>query len=94
MVWEHGKTDLNLWGTSIIGLAVQCPDGKYFGSIRVPCDAYDRGSIETLQLHPDYIHQGLLVWKEAKLKIKSIESRPKLSKTRVTHPSVKLSKTP
>ena len=28
--------DLSLWGTSIIGLAVQCPDGKYFGSIRVP----------------------------------------------------------
>jgi hypothetical protein len=25
---------LSLWGTSIIGLAVQCPDGKYFGSIR------------------------------------------------------------
>jgi hypothetical protein len=33
---------LNLWGTSIIGLAVQCPDGKYFGSIRVPRDVYDR----------------------------------------------------
>jgi hypothetical protein len=33
--------DLSLWGTSIIGLAVQCPDGKYFGSIRAPgpvCD--------------------------------------------------------
>jgi hypothetical protein len=27
---------LFLWGTSIIGLAVQCPDGKYFGSIRAP----------------------------------------------------------
>ena len=24
--------ELSLWGTSIIGLAVQCPDGKYFGS--------------------------------------------------------------
>lgn len=28
--------DLSLWGTSIIGLAVQCPEGRYFGSIRVP----------------------------------------------------------
>ena len=26
--------DLNLWGTSIIGLTVQYPDGIYFGSIR------------------------------------------------------------
>jgi hypothetical protein len=33
--------DLSLWGTSIIGLAVQCPDGKYFGSIRVPRNVYD-----------------------------------------------------
>ena len=29
------------WGTSIIGLAVQCPDGKYFGSIRAPRNVYD-----------------------------------------------------
>jgi hypothetical protein len=28
--------DLSLWATSIIGLAVQCPEGKYFGLIRVP----------------------------------------------------------
>jgi hypothetical protein len=34
--------DLSLWGTSIIGLAVQCPDGKYFGSIRTPRNVYDR----------------------------------------------------
>ena len=34
--------DLSLWGTSIIGLAVQCPDGKYFGSLRVPRNVYDR----------------------------------------------------
>jgi hypothetical protein len=33
--------DLSLWGTSIIGLAVQCPDGKYFGSIRAPSNVYD-----------------------------------------------------
>jgi len=29
-------------GTSIIGLAVQCPDGRYFGSIRVSRGVYDR----------------------------------------------------
>jgi hypothetical protein len=34
--------DLSLWGTTIIGLAVQCPDGSYFGSIRVQRDVYDR----------------------------------------------------
>ena len=28
---------------------------------------------ETLQLHPDYIRQGLMVWKEAKLKTLSVE---------------------
>jgi len=33
--------DLSLWGTSIIGLAVQCPDEKYFASIRVPRNVYD-----------------------------------------------------
>jgi hypothetical protein len=25
---------LNLWRTSIINLVVECPEGKYFGSIR------------------------------------------------------------
>ena len=34
--------DLSLWGTSIIGLAVQCSDGRYFGSIRVSRNVYDR----------------------------------------------------
>jgi hypothetical protein len=34
--------DLSLWGTSIIGLAVQCPEGKYFGSIRLPRNVYDQ----------------------------------------------------
>ena len=29
-------------GTSIIGLAVQCPYGRYFGSIRVSRGVYDR----------------------------------------------------
>jgi len=33
--------DLSLWGTSIIGLAVQCPGGRYFGSIRTPASVYD-----------------------------------------------------
>jgi hypothetical protein len=32
--------DLSLWATSIIGLAVQCPEGKYFGLIRVPTNVY------------------------------------------------------
>jgi len=34
--------DLSLWGTSIIGLAVRCPDGRYFGSIRASRPVYDR----------------------------------------------------
>jgi len=34
--------DLSFWGTSIIGLAIQFPNGKYFGSIRVSRDIYDR----------------------------------------------------
>ena len=42
--------DLSLWGTSIIGLAVQCPDGKYFGSIRVPSNVYDH-VLEFLKQH-------------------------------------------
>jgi hypothetical protein len=33
--------DLSLWGTTIIGFAAQCPDGKYFGSIRAPGPVYD-----------------------------------------------------
>jgi hypothetical protein len=32
--------DLSLWGTSIIGLAVQCPEGRYFGSIRASQPVY------------------------------------------------------
>ena len=32
---------LSLWGTSIIGLAVECSDGRYFGSIRVSGPVYD-----------------------------------------------------
>ena len=52
---------------------------------------------DTLQLHPDYIRQGLLSWKKAKRKERSIEGhradRTKLVKTRVAHTSVRLSKT-
>jgi hypothetical protein len=32
---------LNLWGTSIINLVVECPDGKYFGSLRAPEPVYE-----------------------------------------------------
>jgi hypothetical protein len=35
---------LSLWGTSINGLAVQCQDGKYFGSIRAPAQVYEEPS--------------------------------------------------
>jgi hypothetical protein len=33
--------DFSEWGTTTIGLAVQRPDGKYFGSIRAPEPVYD-----------------------------------------------------
>ena len=40
---------------------------------------------QTLGLHPDYTRQALLVWKEAKLKLSSVEGhrvgRPKLART-------------
>ena len=52
---------------------------------------------ETLQLHPDYIRQGLMLWKEAKLKTSSADDqragRPKLARSRAKHRSVRLSKT-
>jgi hypothetical protein len=52
---------------------------------------------ETLGLHPDHIRKGLLVWKEARLKTLSLQGHPpgraKLSKSRVTRDSVRLSKT-
>jgi len=34
--------DLSFWGTTIIGLAIQCPDGKCFGSLRTTEKVYDR----------------------------------------------------
>jgi hypothetical protein len=33
--------DLSLWGTSIINLIVECPGGRYFGSIRASDPVYD-----------------------------------------------------
>src|SRR5215813_4509018 len=46
---------------------------------------------ETLRLHPEHIRKGLMVWKQAKLKLSSVEGQcavpPKLSKSRVKHPS-------
>jgi hypothetical protein len=52
---------------------------------------------ETLQLHPDYIRQGLLRWKEAKLNSRDVQphpaSRAKLARTRTAHTSVRFSKT-
>jgi hypothetical protein len=51
---------------------------------------------ETLQLHPDYIRQGLMVWKEAKLKTLSVEDhhqgRRQLAGTRIRHHPVRLFK--
>jgi hypothetical protein len=50
---------------------------------------------EILKLHPDYIRQGLMLWKEAKLKTQSAEGQgyTKLAKGRVKHTSVRFSKT-
>ena len=49
---------------------------------------------ETLGLNPDHIRKALMVWKEAKLKLRSVDvhraRRPKLA---IKHPSIKLSKT-
>ena len=48
---------------------------------------------ETLRLHPDYIRQGLMSWKEARRKEHSIQrlrsGRKKLVKTRVAHTSLR-----
>ena len=52
---------------------------------------------ETLGLHPDYVRQGLLSWKEAKLKELSRQGhradRKTLVKTRVARTSLRFSKT-
>jgi hypothetical protein len=39
---DGALVNLSQWGTSIIGLAGECPDGKYFGSIRAPANVYDQ----------------------------------------------------
>ena len=52
---------------------------------------------ETLELHPDYIRQGLMSWKKAKLREHFLqgrrEGRKKLVKTRVAHTSLRFSRT-
>ena len=52
---------------------------------------------DTLQLHPDYIRQGLMGWKEAKLKTLTVEDhhqgRRPLESTRIRHHPVRLAKT-
>src|SRR5207253_11419367 len=52
---------------------------------------------KVLELHPDYIRQKLLCWKEARLKGRSIQthngSRAKLVRTRVVHTSIRRRKT-
>src|SRR5262245_34549584 len=51
---------------------------------------------DTLGFHPDHIRKGLMAWKDAKLKLGSIDpdsaGRPKLARNRVKHPSIRLSK--
>ena len=52
---------------------------------------------ETLRLHPDYIRQGLMSWKKAKLREHFLqgrrEGRKKLVKPRVAHTSLRFSRT-
>jgi hypothetical protein len=52
---------------------------------------------QILELHPEPIRKGLMVWQEAKLKLSTSEdqcaSRPRLPSSRVKHIPVKLSKT-
>jgi hypothetical protein len=52
---------------------------------------------ETSQLDPNYIRKGLLVWKEARIKLGSVDGQrpvhPKLARSRIKHPSTRLSKT-
>jgi hypothetical protein len=51
---------------------------------------------ETLGLHPDHIRKGLMAWKEARIKLNSIDGHPagspKLPRSRVKHPSIRFSK--
>jgi hypothetical protein len=55
-----------------------------------------RSICETLGLHPDHIRKGLMVWKEARIKVSSDgqhAGHPKLAKSRVEPSTVRLSKT-
>ena len=64
-------------------------DGDCLFSFEYICD--------TLELHPDYIRQGLMTWKEARRKEHSLHrrggSRKKLAKTRVAYTSLRFSRT-
>jgi hypothetical protein len=52
---------------------------------------------DTLGFHPDHIRKGLMAWKEARIKLNSVDAhragRPKLAGSPVKHPSIRLSKT-
>jgi len=51
--------DLSLWGTSIIGVAVECSDGRYFGSLRVSRNVYDRVLEFLKRNHGRKLREGL-----------------------------------
>jgi hypothetical protein len=55
-----------------------------------------QGICQTLELHPEPIRKGLMVWKEARLKTPSVEVHQRSAKSRtthITHAAVRLSKT-
>jgi hypothetical protein len=55
-----------------------------------------QGICQTLELHPEPIRKGLMVWKEVRLKTPSVEVHQRSAKSRtthITHASVRLSKT-
>jgi hypothetical protein len=64
-------------------------DGEALYSFESICD--------TLGFHPDHIRKGLMAWKEARIKLNSVDAhcagRPKLAGSPVKHPSIRLSKT-
>src|SRR5262245_10419084 len=52
---------------------------------------------DTLGFHPDHIRKGLMAWKDAKLKLSSVDAQcaahPKLPRATVKRPLIRLSKT-
>ena len=51
---------------------------------------------ETLGFHPDHIRKGFMAWKDAKLKLGCVDAQAvhqKLARSRVKHPSIRVSKT-